>query len=110
VADRRVEQLLGRKKAVQRENRPRRLVVLHLPPVERGLPAFRSDRVPAVGEPEIGFRVAAVFDEGEVLAAGDERGRELEGSDILQVPGGLVIERKSGFCFRFSGVADGNQL
>ncbi len=43
-------------------------------PVERSLPGVGLEGVPAFGEPELGAGVAVVFDEGEVLGAGDGAG------------------------------------
>ena len=87
VADRlvRVERpQAGRVKAVQPPSR-----VL---PVERRLPAAGLHRVPAVGQPQLGPPVAAVGDEGQVLAVGHRPRGELEGVAADAVARAFVVE------------------
>ena len=65
-------------------------------PIERRRPAFALDEAPAVGEPQRGRRVAAVLDEGEPFAIGDEAIGEREGAEQNLVARALVVPRKAG--------------
>ena len=47
-------------------------------PVERGAPVVFFYGIPSGGEPELGFRVAAISHEGRELSTGDETTGELE--------------------------------
>ena len=74
VADGSFGELAEGAEAVEGEDAPAGGVVGVAEPVEGGLPAFGMQGVPAFGEPELGAGVAVVFDEGEVLGAGDQAG------------------------------------
>ncbi len=84
--------LAERTEALQGEDGPAGGGVGVASPVERRLPAFGLEGVPTFREPELGAGVAVVFDEGEVLGAGDGAGGEMEGREIDGVARGLVVE------------------
>ena len=67
----------------QAEHAPAKLAAL---PIERRLPAFVADPRPAVGEPELRPLVAAVFDEREPFAIGDETAGQPVGPQQRLVP------------------------
>ncbi len=92
VADGGFAEVVERHEAVQGVDAPAGFGGAVALPVERGLPAFGAHGGPAFGEPELGAVVAVLFDEGEVLGAGDEAGGEAEGREVDCVAGGLVVE------------------
>ncbi|CAM8770751.1 hypothetical protein NCM_01976 [Burkholderia pseudomallei] len=64
-------------------------------PVERRLPAFALNDRPAVGQPELRARVAAVVDECRVFAVGHEPLRDLVRMQHRPVARPFVVEREA---------------
>ncbi len=75
-------------------------------PVERGLPAFGAHGGPAFGEPELGAVVAVLFDEGEVLGAGDGAVGEAEGGEKTLWRGVSLSKAKASLMVGVEGEAD----
>src|SRR5579883_2915380 len=71
VHDRR--ERIERPETREREFGPALAVAL---PIKRRLPSAGADRRPAVAQPELGPAIAAVGDEGEIVAVGDEPRRQ----------------------------------
>ncbi len=80
---------VDRTRSGERIERPRAVSPL---PVERRVPPGRLTLPPAVGEPELGPFVPAVFHEGEILPARHGSIAEREGALEAPVPRSLVVE------------------
>ena len=87
--------------ALQREDPP---AFLALAPIERGAPAFALYSRPAVGQPQVCPRIAAVLDEGEVFARRRQPVGEVEALQPDLVPRRLVVEGET-----LAVMADGAQ-
>lgn len=78
--------------SMQGEDLPVPVAAVAARPVERGLPAFALHGGPAVGEPQFRPRIAAVIDEGEVVAVADRPGGEAVGMQQHRMLRHLVVE------------------